>query len=94
MKKTFTYPICIEKIVNASSETGGDDSVLCEGICASWLHRKYAGLSKDAFVKIGDLNTPFHYPRCRMDKLERQLSMQEELISAFKSSSRSFHPQN
>ena len=60
MKQTFTCPICVEKIADASSETDGHDSVLCKGICASWLHRKCAGLSKDTFAKIGDPNTPFH----------------------------------
>ena len=47
--------------MDASSETAGDDSVLCVGICASWLHKKCAGPpSKDGFVKSGDPNTPFH----------------------------------
>ena len=82
MKETFTCPICIEKIVDDSSERDGDDSILCEVICASWLHRKCTGFSKDAFAKIGDPNTPFHCPSCRMDKLDSQRSMQEESVSA------------
>ena len=85
MKQTCTCPICIEKIVDASKETDGDDSILCEGICASWLLRK-CWLSKDVFAKIGDPNISFHCPRFRIDKLERQLSMQEESISTVKSS--------
>ena len=85
MKVTFTCPICVENIVDASSETDVDDSVLCEGICASWLHRKCSGFSKDAFAKIGDPNTPFHCPSCRMDKLESQRSIHEESVSALPS---------
>ena len=67
-------------------ETYGDNSLLCEDMCALGLDRKCAWLSKDAFAKIGDPNTPFHCPRCRMDKLECQHFMQEESISALKSS--------
>ena len=47
-----------------------------------WVHRKCTGFSKDAFAKIGDPNTPFHCPSCRMDKLDNQRSIQEESVSA------------
>ena len=52
MKQTCICPICVEKIVDASNETDGDDSVLCGGICAWWLHKKCAWLSKDAFINM------------------------------------------
>ena len=67
---TCTCPICCDTIVDTQSDDGrdGDDSIFCEGLCNSWLHRRCAGLSVQAFNAINaDPNKdrkPFRCPHC------------------------------
>ena len=62
-------PICLDLIWDATDEREGQDSIFCEGMCKSWLHRRCAGLSKKLFDEISDpcqANIPFHCPHCRL----------------------------
>ena len=48
-KEKYFCPICDEVIVDAESNKAGDDSIHCEGSCATWLQCRCAGLSQVAF---------------------------------------------
>ena len=47
----FTCPICQDKIID-KADGSGDDSIFCEGICDTWIHRQCARLSITAFKAI------------------------------------------
>ena len=46
--------ICDENINERSKTNVGDDAVLCDGKCQSWLHRRCAGLSRVRFRIVTD----------------------------------------
>ena len=56
---------CIrEDIINEPNEPNGDDSVLCNGTCTCWIHRRCAGLSQVRFKEISKSDDPFYCPSC------------------------------
>ena len=86
IKEQFFCPICEERIEEAVGKKTGHESVLCDGSCATWLHRRCAGLSKSAFATVSNSMSPFYCPRCRLDKHEKALATQEVEICFLKSS--------
>lgn len=80
-KVKFTCPICDEVIIDAVGDKPGEDSIECDGRCATWLHRRCAGLSKQAFLLICGSENPFYCPQCRMDKQELELHSLRDLVT-------------
>ena len=78
----YTCPICEEKIVEASKASSGQDAILCEGKCSSWLHKKCAGLSKSAFVAATKCDSPpFACMQCRLNHQESEITSLKSTIS-------------
>ena len=71
-KEKFICPICDDVIVDAVGNKSGDDSIQCDGRCATWLHRRCAGLSKAAFNDLASckVSEPFFCPMCRLNQQE------------------------
>ena len=65
----YMCAICLDVIVDSTSQKSGQDSIYCEGRCQTWIHRCCAGLSKLAFTNIYDSSNkqPFHCPNCCLD---------------------------
>ena len=83
---TSQCPVCEEKIIDATVSKHGQDSILCEGSCQSWLHRRCAGLTKAEFANIS--NRPdykFCCSRCRLGKSESELELLKEKVAALES---------
>lgn len=74
-------PICDEAILDAVGSKPGEDSVQCDGICATWLHRRCAGLSKVAFDIICKSADPFYCPQCKLGKQDLELKSLRDLIN-------------
>ena len=53
-------PICDEKIKDTVGQKTGDDAVECDGVCASWVHRRCAGLSKVAYNNVSKSPNPLN----------------------------------
>lgn len=70
----FVCPICDESIKDSSTRVSGQDSVFCDGVCNTWLHRRCAGLSKMLFVALSHSKDPFYCPHCRLHLLSKELS--------------------
>ena len=74
-KKTVICPICEEEVVDSvRSRKKSHDSVFCEGICHEWIHRQCAGLSKRAFIAVGNSKNPFRCPRCVIAKQPEEIA--------------------
>lgn len=72
-------PIC--------EETIEDESIQCDGICDSWLHRRCAGLSQQAFERASQSDESFF---CSLSPLQQRegncepkeyLNMKEEKLT-------------
>lgn len=63
-------------------QISGDDAVVCDGICATWVHRRCAGLT---YVNISKSTGPFFCPQCRLNKQELELSSLRDLVSSLSS---------
>lgn len=72
-KSAIICPICDEPIIDASAKNDGQESILCESKCNSWLHRTCAGLSKAAFQIVTSSSSPFHCSHCRLDSQESDI---------------------
>lgn len=67
-------PVCEDNIEDSSQ-----DSIFCECTCNTWIHRKWAGLTKAAFQKVTESPMPFFCLQC-------QLLAHEKLIISMKAS--------
>ena len=68
-----------EVVDSVRSRKKSHDSVFCEGVCHEWIHRQCAGLSKRAFIAVGNSKNPFRCPRC-------VIAQQSEEIAELKAS--------
>ena len=66
-------PICDDVIEDLLPKTKGQDSVFCDSVCNTWLHRGCAGLSKPAFKKIVASNDPFYCPHCSLAQHKNEI---------------------
>ena len=83
-KERFFCPICEEEILDATGKKLGQDLIQCDGKCATWLHRRCAGLSKDAFkviIETRNANDPFYCPTCRLDLQENEIKSLRDLVT-------------
>ena len=78
--KSFTCPVCEEFIKDSSATSDGQDSILCEGTCGKWLHRKCAGLSKKAFQNVCNSKKPFLCSHCVISKHEEEITAPKSAI--------------
>uniref|UniRef100_A0A1X7TNR6 PHD-type domain-containing protein n=1 Tax=Amphimedon queenslandica TaxID=400682 RepID=A0A1X7TNR6_AMPQE len=70
-------PICDDLIEDETQQ-----SIFCEGICNTWLHRCCAGLSKAAFSGLEGSAEKFYCPHCRLqDQADEISSLKEALAS-------------
>lgn len=81
-RDTCVCPICDYTIKKAVGRRQADDAVECSGICAAWLHRKCAGLSKPAYVAVSKSGKPFYCPHCRLTQQEQVIESLQELVGA------------
>lgn len=77
----FECPICDELVKDASGSKLGQDSIWCDGPCASWLHRRCAGLSIQKFGVVAKSKDKFHCPTCRLCISEKELSKLKETVN-------------
>lgn len=63
----------------------GDDAVECDGVCATWVHRRCAGLSKAAYDIISKSSDPFFCPQCRLNNQEKELTLLRVIVSSLSS---------
>lgn len=69
--------ICEDVIVDESQ-----DSIMCEGLCSSWLHRGCAGLTKTKFAQLRDSDKPFHCPKCRIEALALETATLKDSLAS------------
>lgn len=79
-KSKTVCAVCDEVILEAEDQNEGHDAVYCEGECQSWLHRKCAGLTHKAFVKICESNDPYHCVYCRVLTQSKEILYLKEQI--------------
>ena len=72
--QAFTCPICLDPIKDTSEDSTGEDAIVCEGRCNTWLHRKCAGLSKAAYDAATSSSASFYCPHCRLDTQESEIA--------------------
>ena len=75
-KKRFICPICDEVIDDKK-----EDSIYCDGQCATWLHRRCAGLTKGNFDKLGDSDHTFHCLACTVAFQHQEILNLKSVIS-------------
>ena len=73
-KSKSTCPICLDRIVDATTKKEGQDSVHCDGQCNAWIHRQCAGLSSSAFDVVRKSTGPFYCPHCRLDIQAKEIN--------------------
>ena len=60
----ITCHICEDPILEPTDHFEGQDTVFCEGICNSWLHRKCVGLTHSTFDIVCKSEDPYLCPYC------------------------------
>ena len=90
--QVYYYRICEEIVNEPCDSNNGDDSVLCNGLCDGWIHRRCAGLSVARFSQISTTEDPFFCPNCcavqnknEIDNLKLVLSALQLKFSQLKS---------
>ncbi|XP_019848641.1 PREDICTED: uncharacterized protein LOC100634511 [Amphimedon queenslandica] len=76
----FICPICDDDIIDETQQ-----SVMCDGPCASWLHRGCAGLSRVAFSKLEGSDNPFLCTRCCLEAQSIEIISLKESLAALSS---------
>ena len=72
---------CVRTYIHTVGSKPGDDSIQCDGVCATWLHRRCAGLSKEAFTSVSKSNDPFFCPQCRLNQQELDLKSLRDMVA-------------
>ena len=75
-------PICEKNIIEADDSVEGEDAVFCEGQCKFWLHRKCVGLTKKAYIEIGNSEDPYVCPHCAIDCYRKEINELKELVKS------------
>ena len=85
-KTSITCPICLEPIKDAIGNRKGEDSIYCDGLCDSWVHRS-AGLSKQAFeaARNAGPNSCFYCPHCHLDSQQKEILLLKSAVESLKS---------
>ena len=73
--------IC-DEVIKEPNEPNGDNSVLCNGTCAGWIHRRCAGLSQVRFKEISKSNDPFYCPSCCATDNRREIESLKSIIKS------------
>ena len=69
-KSSHTVSCCI---CEADIVDDTDESVLCEGICQAWMHRKCAGISRQVFAVISKSNDPYLCSHCMLSNYKEEI---------------------
>ena len=75
-QKKFVCPIC-DNCINDKK----DDSVYCDGRCASWLHRRCAGLTKAGLDQLDGTSDEFYCLYCTVAMQQREIANLKAIIS-------------
>ena len=60
-------PICLEAILEATSDREGHEAVFCKGVsCCLWYHRWCAGVTEKRYDSMADSDALFLCPACMM----------------------------
>ena len=65
--------VCLDRIIDATDDTDGQEAIFCEGTCNSWIHLQCAGLSQTLFKILQESEVPFYCPHCRLITQDKQL---------------------
>ena len=84
-KKIHYCPICDESINDKKQE-----SIFCDGQCATWLHHQCAGLSKASLAQLGSSDAPFYCLSCTVAHQQREIASLKAVISNLSSELASF----
>lgn len=76
-KGSCSCPICDDLIEDETQQ-----SIFCEGICNTWLHRCCAGLSKAAFSRLEGSTEKFYCPHCRLQDQAVEISCLKEALAS------------
>jgi len=72
--------ICEEPIVEQSENCTGDEALFCEGSCQGWIHRKCAGVTRPAFDKLGESDTPYFCSHCTLVNQNKEINNLANII--------------
>lgn len=72
---------CLEEIIEPNGKKKGQQSILCNGPCNSWLHQQCAGLSKATFEATGSSQDHFYCPHCTFSSQKKDTSDLRALIN-------------
>ena len=78
--------ICEEPILEPSEHCDGDEAVFCEGSCQGWIHRKCVGMTRPAFERLGEFDTPFLCSYCMLVSQNKEISRLANIIEGLNSS--------
>ena len=77
-KKGGECSICLDNIIDSGAKR--QEAIFCEGDCQAWLHRRCAGLTKQAFRFLSNSKTPFYCPHCHIRTQAAEIqNLKEEL---------------
>ena len=74
-------PICELRIQESTGRKPTENAVECAGRCAAKLHRRCAGLTRSAFIKVCESEEPYCCPHCRLEQQSLELSSLHELVA-------------
>ena len=78
-------PICEDMIEDQSSSNKGHDSVLCDGLCNTWLHHGCAGLSKLAFEQVAASSKSFYCSHCSLSQQKKEIAALKAMVERLSS---------
>lgn len=85
--------VCQARIQENTTRKQGDEAVECEGTYSGWLHRRCAGLSKEAFEAVSMSALPFYCPYCRLQNQTREIVSLRDLVVSLSSEVKSLKSQ-
>ena len=77
-------PICLDPIIDATTDAEGQEAIYCESICDAWIHRQCAGPSKTLYEVYQNGDDPFYCPHCRLAIQEQKLHELKSTIDSLK----------
>ena len=74
-------PICATPIVDEGQDGCSQDALFCEGECQCWLHRWFAGVTRERYAVLSSTEDPFLCPSCTTARQQAAIASQQEDIA-------------
>lgn len=86
-KEECICSVCEEAILEGATSTrsSAHEAIKCDGTCAGWLHRQCAGLSRKTYELLGECDSEFYCPHCRLNKQDLEIQSLRDLILSLSS---------